>query len=180
MARNQTNSKSKINFAQILGIIAFIWLSALTFFVLRLTETLTTTSDTAVQLALNQTERSRYKEPVVDFAAKKLYLFEVSLSLPLSQSTKDIRYSYMDNTLVLSTVDVVGQQLLNDTANSPTCDKIVMLSKVKNNYGNMSLAGELNSEKNGFKYIYKHDSCTLFTADVQDKLVEAAKLVDTF
>ena len=180
MTNNQKSDKFKISFPQILGLIGFIWLAALTFLVLGANETLTTTSGTAVQLALNQTERSRYKEPVIDFETKKLYVYELGLSIPLNETTKDIQYSYMDNELYLSTVDTVGQQVLNDTTNPPTCDKIVLLSKVKNNYGSMTLVGELNGEKNGFKYIYKHDSCTLFTEDVQNKLIQAVESIDAF
>ncbi len=180
MTHKRSKDKHKNPFLVVGFLAVCIWLSVLTVLFVRANQTLTTTSDTATQLALNQSERSRYKEPVVDFGAGRLYVYESRLSIPLNQTTKDIRYSLMDNELYLSTADTVGQQRLDDTKNPPTCDKIVLLSKTKHNYGGMSLIGELGSEKNGFKYIYKHDPCTLFTEDVQNQLIEAVQSVDTF
>lgn len=130
---------------------------------------------------INTSEDERYKFPVIDVTENRVYIPEARIYLPLNDTIRNLRYDYFSTqnfvSLRLSTSSTVGSQIEKD---HHACDKVVILSQSKEPTNTeYKDAGEVEMTKDGLRYLSVHnkDTCSIYYDDVQENLLQAAKLI---
>jgi len=142
------------------------------------------TSSQSLYLHISKSEEKRYKYPVIDIAEDKVYIPEARIYLPLNDTTRNLRYEYINNkdykSLNLSVSSAVGTQ---NGVDDPTCDKVVMVSPSKESLEYPYVdGGEIKPTVDGLRYVSVHnkETCGTYFGDVQQGLVEAVKLITQY
>lgn len=149
----------------------------------KLQESINHNPDSSMRLLLRNAEESRYKYPIIDVAASRVYVPEARIYLPLNDVSRDMRYDYRQQngshkstTLYFSASSVVGRQT---GAQYETCDKIVTLAPAPTSQVvESSKVGTIQPTQDGLKDIYAHTVETCWGDwydDLRDSLVDAVK-----
>jgi hypothetical protein len=132
---------------------------------------------------VNEAERRRYKDPIVDVSENRVYIPEARVYVPLTQDSINLKYDYRSvanspTQLYLSLSNVIGSQTETD---SPTCDKMIMLNSQNTSYGD-NLVAKISPTKDGFQYIYSHDpnSCSIYFNDALTKIQAIAREIQSY
>lgn len=132
---------------------------------------------------INESEKERYKYPVIDVSENRVYIPEARVYLPLNDVTRNLRYDYSNNkphaALYLSNTSIVGAQTKED---DPSCDKIVSFTGDTTVNTTFSVTGELEPSKDGFKYLLAHskDGCKIYFGTAREDLINAAKEIQNY
>lgn len=126
---------------------------------------------------VNSMEQSRYRYPAIDAKENRLYIPEARIFLPLNETTRDIRYQYASDRLTLSVAYAVGRQSNND---SPSCDRIVVISPSNQLNSDYTAAGIVPSKDGEPLYIAKHNKCKIYNIELSNQLAEAAKEIQYY
>lgn len=173
------NQRSLVRFA---WTAVFVWLFVLTCLVAASLFIGRHNSGQFVDYKISQVEQSRYLRPLVDLASNKVLVYEAKLAIPLDQTTKSLRYDYRGDNIYFSVDSVIGHQNYWDKQNSPTCDKVVWLSRTLSEHNNphYEYVGELPAIPNGYRYMYKHADCTFVQPEAKQRLVEAIQVAEGY
>jgi hypothetical protein len=131
---------------------------------------------------INRIEEKRYKYPVIDVSEGRVYIPEARIYLPLTDTTRNLRYEYQNtvaNTLHLSVSSAVGSQREED---DPTCDKIITITPASSRLStNESLVGTIQPTKDGLSHITAiKKACKTYQASTWDELAQAAKAIQQY
>jgi len=133
---------------------------------------------------INDSEKERYKYPVISIAENRVYIPEARVYVPLTEVTRDLRYDYFQtgNTarLSLSTQSFVGAQIEKD---DHACDKAIVITQSKDfSETTYSDIGEISTTKDGLRYMMAHDkgTCSIYLGTAQEELIESAKLINRY
>ena len=149
------------------------------------------------RVMLQQGEGARYKTPIIDVAANRVYIPEARIYVTLDETSRNLRYEYIkassnnpseQATLNLSLSGVVGGQS-QDVHESFSCDRIVVLNSSNATIRDFNNAGEelpaytktgsLN-ESTGFTTIHAHAHCKMYQSDTVSSLTEVAKTAKSY
>jgi len=133
---------------------------------------------------INNTEKERYRYPVISIAENRVYIPEARVYLPLTKVTRDLRYDYFQTgkttRLSLSTQSFVGVQIEKD---DHACDKTVVITQSRDySETTYSEIGEISPTKDALRYMTAHNkgTCSIYLGTVQEELIESAKLINQY
>lgn len=136
------------------------------------------TSSQRIYTLVNESEQKRYKYPVIDISENRVYIPEAKIYLPLTDTTRELRYDYFSlknhEAVYFSVNSTVGRQAQDE---SPTCDKIVSLTKSEAPHASAtdSPVATIPATKDGLTDIRVHADCKIYFGDVKMELLEAVK-----
>ena len=149
------------------------------------------------RVMMQQGEGTRYKTPIIDVAANRVYIPEARVYVLLTEASRNLRYEYIEAnpnhpgsqaTLNLSLSGIVGAQS-QDVKESFSCDRIVVLASSNDTIHDFNNAGEklpdyTNAgsldESTGFTTIHAHAACKMYKSDTVNNLVETAKSLKSY
>lgn len=132
---------------------------------------------------VNESEQRRYKYPVIDISENRVYIPEARIYLPLTDTTRELRYDYFSlknhESIYFSVNSTVGHQTQDE---SPTCDKIVSLTKSETPHTSASDSPvtTVPATKDGLTDIRVHADCKIYFGDVKTNLLEAVKQLKNY
>ena len=117
--------------------------------------------DLSMKFLLRNAEEDRYKYPIIDVAANRVYIPEARIYLPLNEASRDMRYDFRtlndspkSTALYFSTSSVVGRQT---GAQYESCDKMVTLAQASTvQVVDSSKVDTIQPTKDGLRDIYMH------------------------
>lgn len=125
---------------------------------------------------ISTSETEQYKYPPVDVAENRVYIPEVRSFMPLSDTSRNIRYDFFGmkdlEMLYLSYERIVGHQ--SDYHTSANCDKIVAITKNRDDLGDFTYVGSIPPLEFGLQHVYKRNPCNFYTEELTNKLVDTA------
>lgn len=138
-------------------------------------------SELAVRFLLRNAEEDRYKYPIIDVAANRVYIPEARIYLPLNEVSREMRYNYLKHgrdsdvvTLYFSTSSAVGRQHNSQFA---SCDRMVTLtSRFESRTIGGDVVGKIRPTKDGLSDIRTHSGEACWEADLYNDL--SKKLAD--
>ena len=140
-------------------------------------------SSQRIYTLVNESEQKRYKYPVIDISENRVYIPEAKIYLPLTDTTRELRYDYFSlknhESLYFSVNSTVGQQTQDE---SPTCDKIVSLTKSENPHSATTdpPAATVPATKDGLTDVRVHADCKIYFGDVKTSLLEAVEQLKNY
>lgn len=151
--------------------------------IVKLQESISHNPDLSMRFLLKDAEENRYKQPIIDVAANRIYIPEARIYLPLNEVSRDMRYDFKHRStsresgvLYMSVSSVVGRQT---GSQYESCDKMVTLAPahtsqvVKSNK-----VGTIQSTKDDLSDIYAHSTESCWGGwydDLRDSLVDVVK-----
>lgn len=125
---------------------------------------------------INKAENERYTEPVISVTEERVYIPDIKGYLPLNNTSLKIRYDYFDmkdfEALYISHVGVIGHQTEQHT--NANCDKIIAITKNKNEMSDFSYVKSIDPVGPGLMHIYQHNDCNFYTKALSDDIAKLA------
>lgn len=125
---------------------------------------------------INKSEQRRYKLPIIDITEGRVYIPEVNGFIPLTDTSRGIRYDYFDvkdnEILYLSRDGIIGNQTTEQT--DPSCDKIIAITRNSNAMSNFTYVGSIPEIGNELKHVFKHYPCNSYTEELATNLAATA------
>jgi hypothetical protein len=129
------------------------------------------------KIVTNMGNDRTYKYGVVDVPQDKVFLPELRLSLPLNDTTRNLRYTYSisvkgQSSLYLTTTSAVGMVYQPEDV---YCKRMVALTELKMNSNMYDLISDIRPTIQGLTHIYTPKGCAKIDNSALNELVEAAK-----
>jgi hypothetical protein len=129
------------------------------------------------QAVVNDIEQRRYRYPVIDVKENRVYIPEARMYLPLNESSRDIRYQVLGDTIWLSTAMAVGRQTGNADA---SCDRVVIVTDSENKAGGYVAEGTIKSNDGGTLFVFRHPACEIYGDVLSKRLADVTKEVQYY
>jgi hypothetical protein len=124
------------------------------------------------QTFVNDIEQRRYRYPVIDVKENRVYIPEARMYLPLNESSRDIRYQVLGDTIWLSTAMAVGRQTGNEDA---SCDRVVIVTDSENKAGGYIAEGTIKSNDGSTRFVFRHPACEIYGDESSKRLADVVK-----
>jgi hypothetical protein len=131
--------------------------------------TMTKAQEEHLQAFVNDIEQRRYRYPVIDVKENRVYIPEAHMYLPLNESSRDIRYQVLGDTIWLSTAMAVGRQTGNEDA---SCDRVVIVTDSENKAGGYIAAGTIKSSDGSTRFVFRHPACEIYGDESSKRLAD--------
>lgn len=129
------------------------------------------------QTFVNDIEQRRYRYPVIDVKENRVYIPEARMYLPLNESSRDIRYQVLGDTIWLSTAMAVGRQTGNEDA---SCDRVVIVTDSENKAGGYIAEGTIKSNDGSTRFVFRHPACEIYGDVLSKRLADVTKEVQYY
>jgi hypothetical protein len=129
------------------------------------------------QALVNDIEQRRYRYPVIDVKENRVYIPEARMYLPLNESSRDIRYQVLGDTIWLSTAMAVGRQTGNEDA---SCDRVVIVTDSENKAGGYIAEGTIKSNDGSTRFVFRHPACEIYGDESSKRLADVIKEVQYY
>jgi hypothetical protein len=129
------------------------------------------------QAFVNDIEQRRYRYPVIDVKENRVYIPEARMYLPLNESSRDIRYQVLGDTIWLSTAMAVGRQTGNEDA---SCDRVVIVTDSENKAGGYIAEGTIKSNDGSTRFVFRHPACEIYGDVLSKRLADVIKEVQYY
>jgi hypothetical protein len=129
------------------------------------------------QTFVNDIEQRRYRYPVIDVKENRVYIPEARMYLPLNESSRDIRYQVLGDTIWLSTAMAVGRQTGNEDA---SCDRVVIVTDSENKAGGYIAEGTIKSNDGSTRFVFRHPACEIYGDVLSKRLADVIKEVQYY
>jgi hypothetical protein len=129
------------------------------------------------QALVNDIEQRRYRYPVIDVKENRVYIPEARMYLPLNESSRDIRYQVLGDTIWLSTAMAVGRQTGNEDA---SCDRVVIVTDSENKAGGYIAEGTIKSNDGSTRFVFRHPACEIYGDVLSKRLADVTKEVQYY
>jgi len=190
-SRNKKKFKiSKLGYLS-LALIAILIISQIVSiaYIGKLRESVSSLEDRYFLSFVNQVETQRYKKAVVAVSEQRIYIPDAHIYIPLAANDPDILYDSRQlngagsKTLYLAIAQVIGyQRSLDDSVESHSCDKMIMVSDTEQSGGMYTFVKEIPTTKDGLKYVYLHtkDRCGIYSQSAWGSAKEVAENIQNY
>lgn len=127
-----------------------------------------------IQAAVNEIEERRYRYPVIDVKENRVYIPELRIYVPLTESSRDLRYQVWGDTVWLSVSIAVGRQTGNKDA---SCDRVVLLTESEKKGQGYIAAGTIKANDGSARYIFRHPECDIYSDSFSKDLADVANQI---